>query len=236
MNIEAIKTRIFQPGESLADFIIEHVSTIREQSVLVVTSKIAALAEGRFVEYESEQQKEALIKQESDVAVQTPFAWLSIKDGMVVASAGIDASNGNGKLIFLPKDSHALCQGLRVKLKDKYHVKELGVLIIDSRVLPLRRGTVGMALGYSGFLGLYSYIGKPDLFGRPLQISQKNVADSLATAASLLMGEGDESKPLVIITETGIQFTDEPVALDELRIPLSEDLYGPLFRSITDEK
>ena len=236
MRAKAIKTRIFQPGENLVDFIAEHVSTLAERDVLVVTSKIAALSENRLVPYESEEQKEALIKQESDFAVRTPYAWLTIKDNMVVASAGIDSSNANGHLILLPKNSHKLAHELRHKLKEQYGIKDLGVLIIDSRIMPMRRGALGMAFGYAGFKGLYSYVGKPDLFGRPLKVSRTNIADSLATTSTLLMGEGSESQPLALISEMDLEFTDEPIPADELRITFEEDMYGPLFRATKNEK
>lgn len=76
-----------------------------------------------------------------------------------------------------------VAQSLRALLIKKYGLKKLGVLITDSRTTPLRLGITGVTLGYSGFNGLRSYIGRPDIFGRTFKMSRTNVADSLATAA-----------------------------------------------------
>src|SRR6185369_10169333 len=136
------------------------------KSVVVVTSKIVALSENRTAIAGDEKMKEKLIRQESQFAVRTKYVWLTIKDGMVMASAGIDESNANGKLILLPKDSFKAADTLRKQLQKKYKVTQLGVLITDSRTMPLRSGITGVALGYAGFKGIKDYVGLPDIFGR----------------------------------------------------------------------
>ncbi|OGI59916.1 hypothetical protein A2814_02490 [Candidatus Nomurabacteria bacterium RIFCSPHIGHO2_01_FULL_38_19] len=235
MKIKAIKTRIFRENEDLLSFILENIKKIPkknlEGSVLVVTSKIVALSEGRAVEYKSEKQKIALIKKESEFTLKTKLAWLTIKDGMVMATAGIDESNANGQLILLPKDSFKSADIIRKKLKKIFKVKKLGVLITDSRVFPLRAGIVGVALGYAGFKGIKNYIGQKDIFGRTLKMSRTDVADSLTTTAILCMGEGKERQPLALITNAPVDFT-EKINRKELIINPKEDLYLPLFRSI----
>ncbi len=82
----------------------------------------------------------------------------SIKDGMVMAFAGIDESNGRGKLVLLPKDAYKSAKLLRQKLLRKYNLKNLGILITDSGFIPLRKGAIGFAVGYSGFSGVKNYI------------------------------------------------------------------------------
>jgi len=235
MNIKAIKTRIFRENEDLLSFILENIKKIPkknlEGSVLVVTSKIVALSEGRAVEYKSEKQKIALIKKESEFALKTKLTWLTIKDGMVMSSAGIDESNAKGKLVLLPKDSFKSADIIRKKLKKIFKVKNLGVLITDSRIFPLRAGVVGVALGYAGFKGVLDYRGTKDIFGRVLKMSRTDVADSLATAVVLCMGEGKERQPLALITNAPVYFT-EKINKKELFINLKDDLYLPLFRSI----
>ena len=235
MNIKAIKTRIFRENEDLLSFILKNIKKIPkknlESSVLVVTSKIVALSEGRAVEYKSEKQKIALIKKESEFALKTKLTWLTIKDGMVMSSAGIDESNAKGKLVLLPKDSFKSADIIRKKLKKIFKVKNLGVLITDSRIFPLRAGVVGVALGYAGFKGVLDYRGTKDIFGRVLKMSRTDVADSLATAVVLCMGEGKERQPLALITNAPVYFT-EKINKKELFINLKDDLYLPLFRSI----
>ena len=92
-------------------------------------------------------------------------------------------------------------------------------------------GIVGVALGYAGFKGVKSYIGKKDIFDRVLKMSQTDVADSLATSAVLCMGEGKEQQPLALITNAPIEFVKK-INKKELIINLKDDLYLPLFGSI----
>ncbi len=231
MKIKTIKTRVFKESEDLIEFILRYVKKIPENSVLVITSKIVALSEGRTVVFENEKQKINLIKQESSLAIKTKYTWLTIKDGMVMASAGIDESNANGKLILLPKNSFVSAELIRKKLKKIFKVKNLGVLITDSRIFPLRAGVVGVALGYSGFEGVRNYIGKKDIFGRVLKMSRTDIADSLATSAVLCMGEGKEQQPFAVINFAPIKFV-EKINKKELIIDPREDLYQPFFEKI----
>ena len=231
MKITPIKTRVFEENEDLISFILRYIKNIPEKSVLVITSKIVALSEGLTVSDVSISSKEKLIKSESDFAIKTKYTWLTIKDGMVMASAGIDESNAKGKLILLPKDSFYSAGILRKELKKIFKIKKLGVLITDSRIFPLRAGVVGVSLGYSGFFGVKNYIGKKDIFGRKLKMSRTDVADSLATGAVLCMGEGNEQQPLALISGAPIEFV-EKVNKKELEIKVKDDLYLPLFGSI----
>ena len=231
MQVKAIKTRIFQENEDLISFILKYVKKLPEKSILVITSKIVSLSEGRTVTYKNKRQKVALIKNESDFALKTKHTWLTIKNNVVMASAGIDESNAAGKIVLLPKNSFRTAHSIRKELKKKYKVKKLGILITDSLTFPLRAGILGVALGYAGFKAIRDYRGTKDIFGRVLKMSRTDVADSLATAAVLLMGEGKEQQPLVVITDVPVEFT-EKINKKELIIPLKDDLYLPLFKRI----
>jgi len=235
MNIQAIKTRIYNEHEDLISFLIEYLpGTLSEKSIVVVTSKIVALTEGRTARIADEVEREALIRQESSWALETKHTWLTITDGMVMASAGIDESNADGKIILLPKNSFRSAEEIRKKLMEHYHVQNLGVLITDSRTIPLRAGIVGVALGYAGFKGIRDYRGTPDIFGRILKMSRTNVADSVATAAVLEMGEGNEQQPLAIVIGARIDFIDQ-IDIQELFIDPMDDMYRPFFENISDE-
>jgi coenzyme F420-0:L-glutamate ligase len=235
MQIRVFKTKVFKENEDVIEFILKYIKKIPENSVLVITSKIVALAEGRVVSFDDKipykKFREKLIKKESDFALETKQTWLTIKDGMVMSSAGIDESNAKGKLILLPRDSFKSALMIRNKLKKKFKVKKLGILITDSRIFPLRVGIVGVALGYAGFKGVRDYRGTKDIFGRILKMSRTDVADSLATASVLCMGEGKERQPLALITNSSIEFT-EKINKKELIINPKDDLYLPLFGSI----
>ena len=210
------------------EFVLRYVPILYEKDILVITSKIVALSEGRTAIYKSKNQKIKLIKQESTFAMRTKVGWLTIRDGMVMYSAGIDASNGDGKLILLPRDSFRSADRIRKVLCRKFKLKKLGVLITDSRLFPLRAGIVGVALGYAGFHGIRNYIGQKDIFGRKLKMTKTDVADSLATAAVVCTGEGREQQPLAIITDAPVHFTTS-INPREMIISPKDDVYAPLF-------
>src|SRR3989344_8734350 len=105
MEIKAIKTRVFRENEDLNSFVLKYVKKVPENSILVITSKIVALSEGRTVSRKYNKSK--LVRHESDFALKTKYAWLTLKDNVIMADAGIDASNANKKLILLPEDSFA---------------------------------------------------------------------------------------------------------------------------------
>lgn len=231
MIIRAIRTRIFREGEDLIAFMKEYVKALPEKSILVITSKIVSLSERRTSEIKGKHPRERIIKKESQWAMKTKYTWLTIKDGTVMASAGIDESNANGKIILLPSDSYKMAARVRNRLQKIYRIKNLGILITDSRLLPLRAGIVGMAIGYAGFSGIRDYRGTPDIFGRILKLSRTDCADSLATAAVLIMGEGREQQPLAIITNAPVEFKNA-LNRDELYINPKDDFYQPLFEKI----
>ncbi len=226
MNVWPVKTRVYEEGEDLAAFITAHVPKLKNGSILAVTSKIVALAEGRTAD---PKQFDEIVRSESTWAMKTKYVWLTEKDGMILANAGVDASNAGGKLILLPKDSFKSAQALHRALKKFYKVKLMGVVITDSRVVPLRAGVVGVALGYAGFKGVRDYRGKKDIHGRKLKFTQTDIADSLATAATLMMGEGSERQPLAVIEGAPVEFVEQ-VNKRELLIPPKDDMYAPLFR------
>lgn len=235
MQIKAIKTRVFRENEDLISFIGEYVKKLPEKSILVVTSKIVALSEGRTVEIDPKiphkKMREKIIKAESDFALRTKYTWLTIKDGMIMSSAGIDESNAAGKIILLPKNSFKAAEDIRNNLKKKFKIKNLGILITDSRLLPLRAGIVGATVGYAGFKGVRDYRKTVDIFGRKMKVSRTDVADSLATAAVLLMGEGKERQPLSIIAGAPVEFT-EKINKKELMVDPREDMYQPILAQI----
>ncbi len=231
MKIRAVKTGIFKAGDNLISFIDLYLKKVKEGDIVVVTSKIVALSEGRMMLINNEKQRVEVIKSESQYAMKTKYTWLTIKDNTVMSSAGLDRSNANGMTILLPKDSFKTANKIRCHLKRKFGLKKIGVLITDSRYLPLRAGITGVALGYAGFKGVRNYIGLKDIFGRIIKYSKVDVADSLAMGAVLCMGEVAEQKPLAIISDVKIEFA-EKINEHELDIDVREDLYQPLFEII----
>lgn len=234
LMIHALTTRRFLTGEALANFVLEHIPTslIQDGMILVATSKIVSLSENRLVAKDSID-KASLINREADRNLG-PIGYgsiLTIKEGLFIASAGIDESNSeNGDYILYPSDPFASAKGLWSDLRSKWKIKNLGVLLTDSRTTPLRLGVTGVSLAYWGFSGLQDKVGSRDLFGRALQMTKINVADGLASAATLMMGEGNESRPLAVIHGADVDFTTDTNP-SELRVALEEDLYYPFFKT-----
>src|SRR3990167_10755683 len=231
MLVKTIRTSIFREGGNLFDFIKQAIPSLKNGSVLAVTSKIVALAEGAVVRATNARAKEAIIRAESEWQLQAKYGKITLKDGLLMWNAGVDESNAKGNIILLPKDSFRAAERLRRKLSKLYKVKLMGVVITDSRVMPLRAGVVGIALGYAGFKGLRDYRGKKDIFGRKLKFTQTDIADSLATAAVLVMGEGKEQCPLCVIEDAPVEFSAK-VNRKELVVAPKDDMYRPLFAKI----
>lgn len=235
MMISPIQTSVFHQGDDLVEFIIKHVDAalLHERSILAITSKIVSLAEGCLVPLESIDKK-SLIKREADVYLGEigHGVSLTIKHGLLVAAAGIDESNSeNGDYIVYPRDPYASAENLRKGLMKRLGLRELGVILTDSRTGPLRLGVVGVSLSYAGFHPLRNMIGQNDIFGRPLKMTKINLTDSLAAAAVLMMGEAAEKCPLAVIQNPPVEFTDTP-ARSDLEVSPSEDMYLPLYQHL----
>ena len=141
MIITPIKTRIFLEGESIIDFILEYIPDLEDGDILVITSKIVALAESRTFVASTEEEKLEYVKRESSWYARTKYVHLTIHDRMPMASAGIDESNGNGKCIMLPRDSYESAYQMWREIREKYSIANLGIIITDSRTIPFRNGT-----------------------------------------------------------------------------------------------
>lgn len=240
MHVEAIKTHLIQPNELLDDILDRHLLSIPEKTILVITSKIISICQGRILPKTSTS-KEELIKQEADAIVQTrenPYGiYLTIKNNILIPSAGIDESNGGDIYILYPKDIQNTAIALWNYIRKKHSIEHLGIIITDSHTTPLRRGVTGIALGWCGFEPLYSYVGKPDLYDKSMRMTQINLLDALATSAVLVMGEGNEQTPLAVISDAPkISFISRPpIPAEEqsILIPMEEDLYAPLLMGTT---
>lgn len=242
MKVTPIKTEPFHTGTDLYQVIQSVVPELQEKSIVVITSKVVSLTEKRVIKIDEaidhKSQKDELVDQEADYYLpssENPYGFsISVKNNTLIASAGIDESNGEGNFILWPQDPQKSANQIRKFLLDTYQVKEIGVVITDSHVLPLRWGTHGTAIAHSGFQALNDYRGKLDIFGRPLAVSQANVAEGVAAAAVLCMGEGNEQTPIAIVEDVSfVQFQDRDPSEEELKslaISLEEDLFAPILK------
>ncbi len=239
MQVNPIKTDKITTKQSLLKLLERYLLSCKDKSIVVITSKIVSICEGRVAKI-GEVDKKELIEQEAEYYLppdQNKYnITLTIKKNLLVPTAGIDESNGNGYYILWPKDPQKTANRVRAYLKKKFALRNLGVIITDSRTTPLRWGTTGIAIAHSGFSALNNYIGQPDIFGRPLHVTKANVVDALAAAAVLVMGEGNEQTPLALIEDVPfVKFQDRNPSKLELRglqIPIKDDLYAALLKGV----
>ncbi len=227
------------PKDDLLSAIFDSIPALPEKSVLAVTSKVVSIWQGRCVSASSVVDKDELIKKEADRYLPRGFASNRLvmhteKNGFFIPTAGIDESNADGYYILWPEHPGRLAEEIRAACMKHYGVSALGVVVTDSHSVPRRRGTVGVSLGHAGFAPLHDYRETPDLFGRILKITMLNVADSIASAAVLAMGEGTERTPLALLS--GVPFVDfehgeSDKKYGSFEVPKDEDLYAPFFES-----
>jgi coenzyme F420-0:L-glutamate ligase/coenzyme F420-1:gamma-L-glutamate ligase len=242
---------LIRHGDNLADIIMgtfpKNDISFEDNDILVIAQKIVSKAEGRLVnltqvapspravELAEKTEKDArlveLILQESNAVLRTRLGTIIVEHrlGFVCANAGIDHSNaaapGNPEkewVLLLPAQPDRSAETIRQQIQSKTG-KQVGILIIDSHGRAWRNGTVGVAIGIAGMPGLQDLRGEQDLFGSVLRITQVGVADELAAAASLLMGQAAEGTPVVHVR--GFPYPFRESALQELLRPREQDLF-----------
>ena len=237
MNIQPIKTNRISEKQSLENFVDAFLPKLEENTIVVITSKVVSICEGRIVPQHGISKTE-LVKQEADYIIPNPASKderiiLTYKDHLLIPSAGIDESNSNGNYILYPKNPFTSAQNLCEHLKKKQRLKKIGILITDSHTTPLRKGVTGIALAWWGFSPIANCIGKQDLFGHPLRVTNINVADALAVSAVFNMGESSECTPIALITQVPhITFDDGIHKIEEICIEPQVDLYYPLLKNL----
>lgn len=234
LKVESIQTRIFSAGEDLVPFIVEEVpaSLVRNSMILAVTSKIVSLSERRLVSTK-DHRKQSVVAAEADYNLgEIGYGcFLTIKHGLFIPSAGIDESNSqSGDYILYPLDPFESARQLWNQLREAWGIEKLGIIFTDSHTTPLRKGVTGISLAHWGFRGVKNMVGEKDLFGRSLQMTQVNLADGFAAAATLMMGEANECRPLAVVFAPEVVFCAETDP-KEVKIPVRDDLYYPFFKN-----
>ena len=241
---------LIEPGDDLAALVADALRAsdlgLVDGDILVVTQKVVSKAEGRYVERDTitpspraieiaratgkdAKSVEAILSESTDIIRTAPNLVIAVhRLGFVMANAGIDESNitygdGAGRLLLLPREPDASAAQLKQRLDHAFGVS-IGIVISDSFGRPWRNGVVGVALGAAGVPALVDRVGTPDLFGRKLKVTHIAIADELASAASLIMGQAAESIPVVLVR--GFRL-DAP---DILASALIRDKESDLFR------
>lgn len=241
MHVEfiPIETEIKKDKFDLFETIIRSVERNGEQvfdtDIIVISSKFVAISQGSVVELNTVKPSEKAVKLAKKFNMDSRFAELviqesdyifngiedfilTIKDGVLAPNAGIDKSNTpQGFVILHPRNTFNVAQTLRQKFLTNMD-KQVGILITDSRLMPTRIGTIGVAVAVAGFEPVEDLRGKLDLFGNILRVTLNAKADSIATAANMLMGESNESIPIVIVRNLNIRKSDKTFNWKDLSI------------------
>ncbi len=237
-----LKTRDFALFETIVALLQRKQIKLENGDVLVISSKYVANSQGRVIEYEKViSSKESrilaakfhlnpkiaeIILRESDVVFGgVPGFVITSSDNILAPNAGIDKSNARkGKLILYPVDSYQIAEQLRRKFFLEFSV-HIGILIIDSRLMPARIGTTGVAIACAGIEPLADIRGQRDLYGNPLKVTFQALADNLASIANLKMGEGSDSTPIALIKNADVKLTDRKIMYDEMTISYDQCVY-----------
>jgi F420-0:gamma-glutamyl ligase len=150
---------------------------------------------------------------------------LTYKDGILSPNAGLDRSNiPSGYVVLFPKNPYQKAATIRHEMRARLGV-EVGVILTDSWLMPGRLGTSGVALATAGFKPIQDERGKEDLFGNPMQVTQRGIADSICVCAQMVMGERDEATPIAIVRNTGVTLTDVEITVQDVAIPWEMCIY-----------
>ena len=217
ITLSPLKTERRSASFDLLDLVDDLVGKkLRSGDILVASSKFIAISEGRILSLSSvvptgyaeelssrfnvPPQLCELIIRESDEIIGGVIGFiLASKDGLLSPNAGIDRSNVEpGKAVLYPRNSLESASGIVDAMEFRHGVR-IGVVVSDSRLMPTRRGTTGVALAAAGLEAVLDLRGKEDLFGNILRVTSQAIADDLCSAAQLVMGESDEATPFVLV-------------------------------------
>lgn len=251
----------FDLHETIVDALASGGEMLQDGDVLAISSKYAAISEGRVVDlddvlvspqaayvaerYVMNPQLTQLVLEEADHVfggithdfngTQVGFL-LTYKDGIISPNAGLDRSNiPEGQVVLFPVAPYVTAANVRQAMKARLGV-DIGVILTDSWLMPGRSGTSGVALSTAGFKPVEDERGKIDLFGNPMQVTQRGVADAICVCAQMVMGETAEATPFAIVRNTGVELTDAPLGVDDVSIPWEMCIYvGSLTEGLLED-
>lgn len=249
-SVFGLKTGLVNGGDDIAARVISAAQEapcggIRTGDILVLAESMVATAEGRVIALDtitpSERAKdyaacyrmdprvaEVVLSESDEVIGGIPHFLLSMKGGTLLPNAGVDGSNApKGCLIPLPADPDASAALIRREIKERTG-QEIAVIIADSRTHAMRSGCSGVAIGCAGIVSVIDDRGRSDLFGNTLEVTKRAVADNIASAAELVMGEADEGVPAALIRGLMLPISDDAVGVES--IDASECLFMGLLK------
>lgn len=250
MILHPLKTPLIKPGDDLIEILMDTLEkeklSLEDGDIVVIAESAVATAQGRLRKldevnpsdtarkmadkYEMESRIVEVILQEADeIFGGMKKILLTMKNGWFTANAGVDVSNAPpGCVVLQPERPEETAEQIRNGI-EKRTGKKTGVIIADSRTIPLKKGVIGVALATAGIEPVEDVRGRKDLFGRKLQVTFRAIADDLASAAQLFMGETDEQTPMVLIRGAPVKLTKE--STEKMNLSPEECLYMNVFAS-----
>jgi len=249
MQLFAIRTELIKPKNNLVNKILETLKrqkiAIENGDLIAIASKAVTAAEGRLKkldltkpskvaerlaeEYDLEPSFVEIVLKESDsIFGGVSKALLTLKNNVFTANAGVDHKNAPiGHVALWPKNPQKSAEKIRAEILERTG-KNVGVLIVDSMISPRRMGTTGVALGIAGFEPVRDYRHDKDLYGNSIAITRHAIADDIASAAHLLMGESREQTPIVLVKNAPVRLC-EKVDTKSMQIPPERCLFTKLL-------
>ena len=251
MRLFPIRTDIIEQGENIVDTILKAIEkqglVLDEGDILALASKIVAYAENRIVKLDEvnpskraenlarkfaipPQLAELIIREAKEIYGGVEKAVLTLTNRILTPNAGIDNKNApEGTVVLWPKNPEKWAENIKEEIMRKTG-KKVAVLIVDSGLRPLRLGTTGLALAVAGFKPIRDCRGEKDLFGKRLTITLHAVADDLASAAHLLMGETSEKIPAVLIKGALVNLDNGAYGPEDMALPSEQCIFMNSFK------
>ena len=232
----------FDVFEALLDTLEKNNQTLQEGDVVVISTKYISNSQGRLVDlsnvktskegeeiskkFQIKPEIAEVILRESDKIFGGIAGFvITSADNIMAPNAGIDKSNAKkGKIILYPKNPYLIAEQIKRKVFLKFLI-HIGVILVDSRLMPSRIGTSGVGVACAGIEPVLDMRAEKDLDGNPLKVTFQAVVDNLATIANHKMGEAAESKPFAIIRDSGAKLTDRKISPNEMAISPDQCVY-----------
>jgi len=257
MQVIGIRTPPIKPGDDITATILnaarDQKVDVEDGDILAIASKAVATARGRIVNLSlikpsakaktlgrkfdlQPEYVELIIKEADKVYGGVTKALLTLKNSILTPNSGVDRKNApRNSVVLWPENPHLTAEHIRTEILEKTH-KHVGIIIVDSRITPLRMGTIGIALGVAGFEPVRDCRSGKDIYGKSVFITRHCVADDLSSAAHMIMGETNEQTPAVLIKGASVKMTESSDA-NVLNISVEECLYmGVLVSSSGTQK
>jgi len=229
MKVLGLNMPLIKSGDDLSAMIAraaEQVGGLRDGDIIVISSKAIATVQGRVRELASVRPStrarkiaaksgqdpefvELVLREAKRVLSISKDVILTLKSGVICVNAGVDSSNAPpGHAMLMPINPNRAARELQQTIARRTNAR-VGVIITDSNVKPLRLGTVGQAIGVAGLEPIIDCRGQHDLYGKPLRVTFRALADQLATAAQAVMGEAAEGVPVTVVRGAGVELVEK---------------------------